>query len=935
MSLVTLNADNATYGAGNFWVFNNTWGKKALVNGVDYTESITSDTSTFPNSITMSWNWPVASSVLAYPEIIYGASPFQPAPSGVVLPASTQVADFANLSTQYSFSLTGQTNNFDVTFDIWLTSQPDGGRDTRTDELMIVVHNPWNWGKGETPDFSTGGINVWDSGTQSDGTLSWEMLSAIAPADMLSGNISISDIIKGLIWNGTLTGNEYISGIEVGAEVGGGTGSLTINNLSYQWDAKPTVQLTAGNDSFNIAAAGGNHIVGNGGIDTVVYNDTYSHFQLKSSGADLLLMQNNNISTLDVLDGITYVKFSDGTYNVTTSIFTYNVPKITSFSPDSNVIGDGITNANHVTLSGTAAAGSAVQVYDGATLLGTATANATGAWSFATATLTDGVHSFTSMSVDAAGNISAPSPVLSVTVDTVAPAAPVIVGDTMTNTNQVILTGTAEANSTVSVFEGTTQLGAATVNASGTWSFTTAALATGSHTFSATATDAAGNTSLASEYLDPIIPPSAPKISSFSPDSNIVGDGITNANHVTLSGIADANTTVNIFDGTTQLGTATVNGSGAWSFATGQLADGTHNFTATDMDAAGDASAASSVLSVVVDTKAPAVTESLAHDTGASSTDKITSNSALIGSGDPNAVVTLKEGSIILGTTTADASGHWTFAPVGLLDGSHTILASETDAAGNTATTSLTFALDTHAPVPTITNELLGPAGKLTLSGTTAEANDTVSVYDGSTLLGTTKTDINGAWSFLAGKVSNAVHTYTVNATDIAGNTGHSSNGAILGSSSADTLVGTSGNDIIIGNGGNDTFVGGGGADLLTAGSGKDSFLFKAISDSTPASHDTIVNFNHTYDTINFTNISGINATNGIPTFQGQLTGSGNLTLNAHSIGYIEVGGNTEVLVNTSNSAETVTTLDSHAANMEIVLAGIHLGLTQSTFHLI
>ena len=66
-----------------------------------------------------------------------------------------------------------------------------------------------------------------------------------------------------------------------------------------------------------------------------------------------------------------------------------------SFSPDSGTAGDGITNANHLTLTGTAVAGSTVQVFDGATQIGTATANGTGAWSFATATLADGSHTFT------------------------------------------------------------------------------------------------------------------------------------------------------------------------------------------------------------------------------------------------------------------------------------------------------------------------------------------------------------------------------------------------------------------------------------------------------------------------------------------------------------------------------------------------------------
>jgi Ca2+-binding RTX toxin-like protein len=187
----------------------------------------------------------------------------------------------------------------------------------------------------------------------------------------------------------------------------------------------------------------------------------------------------------------------------------------------------------------------------------------------------------------------------------------------------------------------------------------------------------------------------------------------------------------------------------------------------------------------------------------------------------------------------------------------------------------------------------------------------------------------------VAQQVSNAVHVYTATATDPAGNVGHSPNEAILGSTKADTLVGGSGNDIIIGHGGNDTFVGGGGADKLFGGSGHDTFVLNAITDSTPASHDTIVGFNHSTDQIEFANIAGITGSNGTPTFEGKLAGSGNLTLNAHSVGYIEVGGNTEVLVNTTATAESVTLSDTHAANMEIVLSGTHLGLTSHDFHLL
>ena len=185
-------------------------------------------------------------------------------------------------------------------------------------------------------------------------------------------------------------------------------------------------------------------------------------------------------------------------------------PAITSCSTDSGTAGDGITNDNTLTLTGTAQANSTVRVYDGATLLGTVTANGSGAWSFTTATLADGAHSFTATATDAAGNTSAASSALSVTIDSGAPAAPAIAslstdsgiaGDGITNDNTLTLTGTAQANSTVRLYDGATLLGTVTPNGSGAWSFTTATLADGAHSFTATATDAAGNTSAASSAL--------------------------------------------------------------------------------------------------------------------------------------------------------------------------------------------------------------------------------------------------------------------------------------------------------------------------------------------------------------------------------------------------------------------------------------------------
>jgi Ca2+-binding RTX toxin-like protein len=315
----------------------------------------------------------------------------------------------------------------------------------------------------------------------------------------------------------------------------------------------------------------------------------------------------------------------------------------------------------------------------------------------------------------------------------------------------------------------------------------------------------------------------------------------------------------------------------------------------------------------------------------------ITSDPTLTGTADPNAVVHFTvDGSVIAATATANSSGAWSFTPTGLADGQHTIVASETNAAGSTDTASLTFTLDTTLdvlpPIPVFTGAVQSN-GQVTLTGTTGEANDTISLYDGNTWVGFATTGSDGSWSFIASAPSNVVHSYGANATDLSGREGHGSNTLLLGSVDAGTLAGGSGNDVIIGNGGNDRITGGAGADTLTGGYGQVTFAYNAVADSTSSASDTITDFRHGADKIDFTNIAGINATAGVPNFQGNITGTGILTLNAHSVAYLEAGGNTQVLVNTTNHTETVTTADTHAADMEIVLVGIHLGLTATDFH--
>jgi hypothetical protein len=123
----------------------------------------------------------------------------------------------------------------------------------------------------------------------------------------------------------------------------------------------------------------------------------------------------------------------------------------------------------------------------------------------------------------------------------------------------------------------------------------------------------------------------------------------------------------------------------------------------------------------------PDITISLVDDTGVSSSDLITSDPAVTGGGIPNATVTISANGNILGTTTANSAGTWTFTPTGLVDGLQTLVASETGP-GGTVSVSLTFTLDTTPPMVLLDRPLLLQAGATaTIPGSLLQFADNLS----------------------------------------------------------------------------------------------------------------------------------------------------------------------------------------------------------------
>ncbi|WP_051337996.1 Ig-like domain-containing protein, partial [Pantoea sp. AS-PWVM4] len=477
------------------------------------------------------------------------------------------------------------------------------------------------------------------------------------------------------------------------------------------------------------------------------------------------------------------------------------------------------TNDNTPVLSGSAEPGSIVTIQDGDNLLGTATVDNDGNWSFTLPTLTEGEHSLTTTVTDQAGNTSEPTDPFVFTVDTTPPAVadnlqlsndtsgtavPITSG--ATNDTTPVLSGTAEPGSTVTISDGDTVLGTAITDSDGNWSYTTPALDEGDHSLTTTVTDTAGNTGLASSPIAVTVDTTAPEAASGLQLSNdlsgtpvpVADGGVTNDTTPVLTGTAEPGSTVTISDGDTVLGTATVGSNGNWSFTPGPLGEGDHSLTATVTDAAGNTGPASDPVTVTIDTTAPAIAGDvqLSNNNGGTPVPVAAGGATndttpvLSGTADPGSIITVSDGNDVLGTTTVDNDGNWSFITPALGEGDHSLTATVTDPAGNTSPPSaaIDFTVDTTAPdVATglqLSSDVTGTSVPVTagttndttpiLSGT-AEPGSTVTVSDGTNVLGTATVDGNGNWSFTTPALDEGDHSLTATVTDPAGNTSDAS----------------------------------------------------------------------------------------------------------------------------------------------------------------
>lgn len=204
----------------------------------------------------------------------------------------------------------------------------------------------------------------------------------------------------------------------------------------------------------------------------------------------------------------------------------------------------------------------------------------------------------------------------------------------------------------------------------------------GSHNLTVSATDPAGNTSAVSApwtIVVDITPPAIPVLTSVVDDQpgitgNLVSGQLTNDATPTLNGRGEAGATINVYlDGNpASIGTTTVNSDGTWSFTPQTpLANGSHTFTLSATDPAGNSSAVSSGFVLTIDATPPAapVIASVADNTAASNghrpqrrLDERNPTNTL-GTGEAGATISIYNGSALVGTAQVQANGSWSFTP--------------------------------------------------------------------------------------------------------------------------------------------------------------------------------------------------------------------------------------------------------------------------------
>ncbi|MBF0488033.1 MAG: Ig-like domain repeat protein [Nitrospirae bacterium] len=321
---------------------------------------------------------------------------------------------------------------------------------------------------------------------------------------------------------------------------------------------------------------------------------------------------------------------------------------------------------------------------DGAATLGTASLNSSGQATYSTSSLSVGTHSITAGYSGDTRNSASSSGALNQAVNTVTAATtlsssvnPSIYGSSVTFTATV--TGTSPTG-TVTFKDGTTTLGTASLNSGGQAAYSTSSLSPGSHSITAVyGGDTRNSTSTSAALNQAVNSVTSTTTVTSSLNPSIYGASVTFTAKVTGTSPTG---TVTFKDGTTTLGTASLNSNGQATYSTSSLSAGSHSITAVYGGNTNNLSSTSGVLNQVV--TSIILTSSM---NPANYGVPVTFTAAVMGNS-PTGTITFMAGATPVSTVALDTSGQAVLTLSSMAIGTYSMTAVYSGDSNNPASTS-------------------------------------------------------------------------------------------------------------------------------------------------------------------------------------------------------------------------------------------------------
>ena len=228
-------ADGAVILLGNgSVVINNVWNAKAAMGAHEQTVFQSNEKGV--KSIGWKWKWPLSLAVVAYPEVMYGDSPWS-RPLNRAKGMPHQVGS-GSMTADFDVTIHGD-GIYNMAFSFWVVSALPATKERITHEVMI-----WNLNnrmvpagtRTETVDLDGGTFDLWvlkaHKDVSGENSNTWDYIAFVAREPILKGPLNLGAFFDYLLDKGLITRDHYVTSVEFGNEIVLGSGTVQIQDQS-------------------------------------------------------------------------------------------------------------------------------------------------------------------------------------------------------------------------------------------------------------------------------------------------------------------------------------------------------------------------------------------------------------------------------------------------------------------------------------------------------------------------------------------------------------------------------------------------------------------------------------------------------------------------------------------------------------------------------